>query len=283
MNMRRARIFIAMAAAALLLAPPALPGAAPPAQAASPAQPDEAGASQTRKIYPGDIVRLELEGENLTPEEVGEAFAAFDIVELREAGGKIHIAVRTFEPGEHRARLRSREIVVEVASTLEDIDRDDVFEGGTAVREAGIRFHWRILFGAAAAVFALSGGALLFRAVGRRNTKPPDPYELFLQRAGALDAESGAYLPELTRHFKTYLESLYPCRIAGKTTAETLDELRKFPPLAPVLPELADWFAECDILKFSGAAVPAGMRRELGERLLRLAGKIHSGLKEGAA
>jgi hypothetical protein len=240
-----------------------------------------------RNLYVGDLITLEIAGEGLSAEEIREAFRDFEIVELKEGPARTLITIRTFEPGEYSVPLRNQEIVVTVRSTLEDIQREDVFEGGTRVVEPGLAFPWRMLFYIAAGIFVLSGGVMLFRMVLKRKTIRQTPYQRFLRNCGALAAESDRYFVDLTLHFKTYLENLYPCRLMGKSSAEILDELRSIPALDPMLPEIGEWLAQCDRFKFAGVKVSTEKKREHYETLLGLAEKIHrlrtDEPKEGAA
>ena len=264
----------------------------PPAPAPSVRAEEQEAPGNGRNIYAGDIITLDISAEGVAAEEIREAFGAeFEIVELRSApggeAGSFRISLRTFEPGEHSVRLGNKEIVVAVASTLDDFHRDDVFDGGGEVLEPGAAFPWRVLSYAAASVFVLSGGAMLFGWIRRRKPKTQTPYHMFLQRAEALAAEDGGDMAEWTLLLKTYIENAYPCRIIGKTSAELIRELRRLGALDPFLPELERWLAECDRFNYSGVIAAGGRKKELCETLLDLVGRIDrsrtAGQDEGAA
>lgn len=238
---------------------------------------------ESRSIYVGDIITLEIAAGSMSAEAIREAFGDFEIMALKETSKGFLLSLRTFETGAHAARIGDKEIVIHVASTLEDIDRDGVFEGGTEVLGPGFSFPWRVLFYVVAGVCILSGGFVLVRFALRRKAKAPLPYPLFLRRAGALSAQSDRYLVDLTHAFKAYIEGLYPCPVLGKTTAETLRALKGIAPLKATLPDIQAWLTECDRLKFTGVQASEKQKQAHGDALLALAAQIHARSAEQSA
>lgn len=240
-----------------------------------------------RNIYAGDIITLEIAAGGISSEDLREKFSDFEIVELKETDELYLLSIRTFEPGEYSVLLGDKEIVITVASTLDDIDRDDIFEGGAQVMEPGFTFHWRILFYIAAGVFGLSGGSVMLKIILKKRVKLFKPYQLFLQRSNSLATENDNYFVDLTRYFKEYIESLYQCRIIGKTSLEIINKLKKIQPLEIMLSDIEEWLTECDSLKFTGVRVSNEKKREHYEKLLDLVKKIDlqkmDTQKEGAA
>ena len=246
-----------------------------PAYGQSPAKPAAPpAAAESRSIYVGDIITLEISAGGFVAEDLRERFKDFEIVELQESPGGYSLSLRTFEPGEYTVTLGDKEIVITVGSTLLDIARDDVFAGDTGVMAAGFPFHWRLLFYIAAGVFVLCGGYVLVKTVLKKHKKPLDPYQLFLQRCGGLALTGDNYFVYLTLYFKEYLGSLYHCRIIGKTSTEILQELAGIEPLQSMLPLTGEWLRECDRLKFTGIDVTEGQKQEHYEKLLDLVNKI---------
>ena len=222
-------------------------------------------ASGGRNIYIGDIISLEIESDGISAEQLRQAFSDFDIVDLITKNGVTKISLRSFEPGEYRALIGDRELIITVSSTLDDISVSDVFDGEAVVMPPGFPFHWRVFFYCACALCASSAAyaALMFLREKRR--KALTPYQLLLLRLGTLSADDEGYLVELTRFLKEYLGALYKRRIIGKTSSEIINELMQTPLPDTMLPDIEAWLRECDSMKFSGLAARAGQKKEHGD------------------
>ena len=230
--------------------------------------------TDARSIYIGDVILLEISARGLFAEEIREKFKDFEVMEYKEDAGRYLVSLRTFEPGAYVVSLGDKEIVIDVRSTLEDIERDGVFEGGARVIPPGFSMHWRILFYMAASVFALTCLTMLSRTVLGKKPGALAPYQLFLRRSASLSVESETYFVELTRCFKEYIERLYQCRIIGKTSQEIVHALTGIRSLDPMLSDIELWLRECDRLKFTGIQVPNDIKREHYRALLSLAEKV---------
>ena len=229
-----------------------------------------------RNIYVGDIITLEIEAADLylSAEELTAKFSEFEVLDITEKGGIYTLSLRTFEPGKHTVLIGNKEIVINVASTLTDISRDDIFEGSTQIIKPGFSIYWRILFYITLGIFILSGSFVLLRFVMKKKIKAMSPYELFLKSSGALSVERDDYFVDLTRYFKEYIGSLYHCRIIGKTSTEIIAELKEIPPLESILADIGEWLVKCDKLKFSGIEVTNAIKQEHYGKLLDLAAKV---------
>lgn len=241
-------------------------------------------ASGSRNIYVGDIITLKITSRDFSPDDLREKFKAFEIVEIKDEPDGYVLSLRTFETGEKKILLGDKEISINVQSTLDDIQREGIFEGAATVMESGFPFHWRILFYVAAGIFILSGCIVLVRAFLKRKIKALSPYRMFLMRSSSLSAEDESYFVDLTFYFKEYIESLYKCRIIGKTSVEIVKELNRLQALDTMLPEIQKWLTECDRFKFTGMSVSKEIKQAHYGELLKLAENIDNTLKnEGAA
>ena len=239
---------------------------------------------ETRNIYIGDIITLRISYREFSAEELKGKFQAFEIVELKVENGEYLVSLRTFEIGEHKILLGDKEIVINIQSVLDDIQREDIFEGDMEIAEPGFLFHWGVLFHAAAGIFVLSGGYVLIKALLKGKIITPSPFQIFLSRSGSLSVEKDDYFVNLTFYFKEYIESLYQCRIISKTSAEIVNALKGIGPLDAMLPGIHEWLTECDRLKFTGAGknVSAETKQEHYEELLKLVEKIDAQGEETA-
>jgi len=233
--------------------------------------------TETRNIYIGDIITLKVSfsgNKALSAEELKEKFKAFEIVETKDTNGEHIISLRTFEVGEHKILLGDKEIVINIQSTLNDIEREGIFEGDLGAMEQGFLFHWRIIFYIAAGLFLMSGGYVLINTLLIEKIKAQTPLQIFLRRSGALSAVNDGYFVDLTFYFKEYLECLHKFRIIGKTTVEIVNELKEIDLLSTILPEIKEWLTECDRLKFTGVKASAETKQEHYRALLKIVEKI---------
>jgi len=233
-----------------------------------------------RNIYVGDIIALEITTQKFSSQELREKFRDFEIVEITAKPGGYALSLRTFETGEYTVLLGDKEIVIHVQSTLDDMQRDDIFEGGTAVIGQGFPFYWSIPLYISAGVLAVCGFILLKNH--KKKAEQLAPHEAFVRRADSLSVESDEYFVELTHCFKEYLEKLYQFRIIGKTSTEIMNELADIQPLEPMLAAIGVWLTECDRMKFTGVKPSIEDKQEHCKKLLYLARKIEA-QKEDAA
>ena len=243
--------------------------------------PDEVFADE-RSIYIGDIISLEIEAEGFSSTVLRELFKEFEIVEIvPQAIGHV-ISIRTFLPGEHRVFVGDKEIVIDVRSTLDDIIRDDVFEGEAMGEYSATHVNLRIMFLAAVWVFAVSGAVLLVKKHRKTKTENIRPYLLFVQRCTALSPDSEGYFVDLTFYFKEYVGGMYGRRIIGKTSGEIMAELADIGELERMFPEIRAWLTECDRLKFTGAIATESEKSELCKKLQGLVSKIDSHIAQNS-
>jgi len=92
---------------------------------------------ETRNIYVGDIITLNVTAKGISAEQLKEEFQNFEIVEFQNKSGEFLLSIRTFESGEHRIPLGDKEIEIIVGSTLNDIQREGIFEGEERVINPG--------------------------------------------------------------------------------------------------------------------------------------------------
>lgn len=230
--------------------------------------------AEARSIYVGDIIELRISTQEFGKDELTAKFKDFEIVRLAEERGGYLLTLRSFEPGEKKVRLGNKEIVITVRSTLDEIERDGLFEGDLTPVKTGFRLNGQYAIYALLLIFLLSGGAYYYRRYFRKKTAALSPHEHFTRQMQGISADDSRFFVKLTFCFKLYLESACSCRIRGKTTAEIEAEIGQMPVLQETLPEIIAWLEESDRLKFSGVVVFRETRQELQERLVHLVGKI---------
>jgi hypothetical protein len=230
--------------------------------------------AEDRNIYVGDIITLEITSDKYSEEELRYKFQDFEIIEIKKTPDGYLLSMRTFDVGQRTILLGDKEITINVSSTLDDIDQNDIFEGGTDVVKPGFAFHWRILLYITASIFVLTGAFIAIKVLTQKKTEPVSPYQRFQDRAALLKAEDDNYFVDLTFYFKEYIGSLYNRRIIGKTSSEITAELAEIPALETMLPDITNWLMECDKFKFTEIEVSIAERHDHYERLLNIAEKI---------
>ena len=244
--------------------------------------------NNARSIYIGDIISLELKytdiwGARINADELRERFGAFETVDLKETPDGWLLSLRTFETGEHIINIGGTEIIIEVRSTLTDIDKSGLFEPGAYVLGPGFYFRWRPALFIALTVFGLSGCYILVKFILKKKEKALSPRMLFYKRSGALSDGDALFFVRLTFYFKEYIEGVYGRRIIGKTSKEITDELRTIPGLAGDLAPVGEWLAICDRYKFTGMETTAEQKIVHRNELRDLVAAIDARAEGGAA
>lgn len=236
--------------------------------------------AEERSIYVGDLIEIRITTQAFSEEEIREKFKDFEIVELEEKDDGYLLTLRTFETGEKTVLLGDKEIVIDVKSTLDEIDRNDPYEGDLSPQKPGFSADWRIVTGIAVLLFISSGVVVTIRYLKRRKEALLTPWQKFLRGIGSVSLEDKNAFVRLTFFLKLYLESKFAFRIRGKTSNEIMKELNPIPELQAKLPEIRTWLEESDYVKFSGAAVAMDKKQELFTALKELVGKMEES-KEG--
>lgn len=230
--------------------------------------------AEERPLYVGDLIELKITTLAFSEEEIREKFHDFEIVALEKKPDGYQLTLRTFETGEKVIQLGDKEIIIDVRSTLEQHDRDDVFEGSSDVLKPGFSPDARIFAGLAALLFLVSGGILLGKALRKRKLSRLTPLQRFLKAVNQVSLDHKDAFVQLTFCLKEYLETSFSLRIRGKTSREILRELTPVEELQKLLAGIRSWLEECDCLKFSGNEGSVEKRQELFLALKELAEKI---------
>jgi len=234
----------------------------------------------SRSIYVGDIIEIKIVTEEISRDEIEEKFKDFEIVSIKEQKDGYIIALRTFETGEKRILLGDKEIVIDVKSTLDEIQRDDVFEGSLDPEEAGFSIEWRYIFYFLLTVMLVSGCISLREYLAKRKIRTMTPFERFIRLVNSISPDDDMFFVKLTAGFKEYVEATYSCSIRGKTSIELINTICSFPVLCESLPAIKSWLMECDRLKFSGVKVSKEKKHDFCSELVELVRWIDERISE---
>jgi hypothetical protein len=232
-------------------------------------------ADEKRSIFVGDLIQLKIQSRELSLDELKDRFKDFEIVDVTDISEGYLVTLRSFETGEKTVQLGDKEITIVIKSTLDELKRDEIFEGDTRVQNAGFYIQWKCVFCGLVIVFLLSGGISVFIFLKKRKKKlSVDPYQKFINGLNSIPLERDDYCVWLTLCFKDYIESKYFLGIRGKTSEEIIGEISSVPNLHGSLPALETWLKECDYYKFSGNAAATDKKLEFMNRLKELVAKI---------
>ncbi len=236
--------------------------------------------AEERNIYVGDLIELKIQARDLTIDELKDKFKDFEIVNVSNISEGYILTLRSFETGEKTIQLGDKEVKITVKSTLDEIERNDIYEGDQNPLGAGFYIKWIYVFFPLVAIFLLTLVLNIRSFLKKKKVSSLTPYESFVKAISNLSVDQGDYLVRLTLYFKRYLESTYSFSIKGKTSTEVIYEIGRLPNLDKNLSEIESWLKENDYFKFSGTTAPMAKKLELMERLTELVKSIEES-KEG--
>ncbi|QGQ95655.1 hypothetical protein EHS13_12550 [Paenibacillus psychroresistens] len=232
--------------------------------------------AEARSIYVGDLIELKISTQEFSKDAIIDKFKDFEIVHLTEDKGVYLLTLRSFEPSEKKVRLGNKEIAITIKSTLDEIQRDGIFEGDLTPEKPGFQLNWQYAIYALLLIFLLSGGIYYFRRYYRKKNKALiTPFQHFINQMKGMSEDDDQYFVKMTFYFKTYIEAAYSCMIRGKTSSEIIDEISLMPGLQESAQEIRDWLEESNRLKFSGVVAFEGAKQHLHGHLVDLVGRIN--------
>jgi len=240
------------------------------------------GLAKTRSIYIGDIIRLKIENTELTAPEIKQKFKEqqFEIVNLEEQPTGYRLAVRNFEPGAKVIKLPNKKIKIDIKSTLEEKEQEQIYSSQLGIKEPdfSVPYHY-FLYGLA--VVAASGVVIMgWKFIKQKRKKGLTPYQQFHQELEEIDVETKNCLAHLTLAVKRYLEAEFDCRLAGKTAGEVVAEVSKLKVLGQYRTELKNWLEETAIYKYTQQQAGREKKQRLREDLIGLVEQIEDKRQE---
>src|SRR5690606_6203108 len=130
-------------------------------------------------IYVGDLITLRISSSEYTLENLREKFSEFEIVNIQEEKEAYQLTLRSFEPGEYRVILGNKELLIVVNSTLEDLDRDNIFIADPHPLESSYNPYWQYVFSLLFIIFLLIVVISIWQFIKRKKEKTLSPYEDF--------------------------------------------------------------------------------------------------------
>lgn len=238
--------------------------------------------AEERSIYVGDLIQLKIQAEDLTLDEIKDKFKDFELVNVSDTSNGYILTLRSFETGEKTIQLGDTEVKIIVKSTLDEIDRSEIYEGDLTPQGIGFYLPWKYIFICLIGVFLVTGCINLRLILKRRKASSISPYQNFLKGISELSIEQEDYLVSLTSLFKRYLELTYSFTIRGKTSTEIVNEVSRIRELSNNLTHIKGWLDESDYYKYSKATPQVAKKMQLMGDLHELVTRIDK-TKEGVS
>lgn len=236
--------------------------------------------ASTRNIYIGDPITLEIKSQTLTEEELEKALEKFEIMELKRIDGGYQITIRSFDTGEKNITIEKNEIIIMIASMLEEVEKEDIYEvdftqaeiTGSRTIKKSFRLGLFVLF---ALAFVTSGVLLLIRKIKDKKEKDKPPFMRFHKSLDSLDLNKETALEDMTMLLKRYLEEVFNYKIMGKTSKEIMAQIQWDEGKVAYKQDVEEWLMKCDYYKFGGIQVGLKEKEQLKEELSKLTAFIH--------
>lgn len=230
--------------------------------------------AEERNIYVGDLINIEVETDLYNEDDIREKFKDFEIVEIKESDKGYLVTLRSFETGKQTIQLDNKGIEIEVKSTIDEIDKDGIYEGDSNTQNYGFSFNYSYIFYVLIIIFLVTGSISLWKLLKRKKTISVSAFRRFQNEVDAISLEDRKCFVTMTLELKNYLQSKYSCSIRGKTCNEIIAEISSITILEPFIPDIRSWLQMSDYYKFTGVVVTIEQKQELLEKLIELVEKI---------
>lgn len=237
--------------------------------------------AKERSLFIGDLLELKISSSNITKEELEDKFKEFEIVDIKESKDDYVIVLRSFEIGEKKIDIGNNQLVIEVKSTLDELQRNDIFEGNSSLQSSNYHIWWYYIFFSLVTIVIITGIINLIRYLKKRKIEKFTPYQRFYYEINNISINDDNYFVVLTIKFKEYIEELFLVTIKGKTSSEIINEIKSFNKLEKHILEIEKWLNVCDYLKFTDTTATEIEKQKLRENLFYIVKKIEQD-KEGA-
>lgn len=230
--------------------------------------------AEERNIYVGDLINIKVDTLLYDEEDLRDKFKDFDIVKIKDTEKGYILTLRSFETGKKIVQLDNKEIEIDVKSTLDEIDRDEPYEGELNTESKGFSFNYSYVFYFLLIIFLVAVSITLIKFIKKRKKISLNIYQCFKNEIDGISLDDHDCFVKMTLSLKNYLQSKYKCSIRGKTCDEIMSEISSITILSDSLPDIKSWLKISDYYKFSGVVVTMAQKQELLNKLIALVEKI---------
>lgn len=223
--------------------------------------------AEGRSIYIGDQIVLEINDATISEEDIREAFEDFRLVEIEDRSDGYKITLSPESVGSHEINLNNQKIIIDVKSTLDEIQRDTIFEKELNTGRSFDRRIIYVLLSVSSVVLLASHGIWFIKMFKKDAERQYTPYEIFIKMFDDKHKLDKHLLGELTKASKSYLSQKTGTLLIGLTTSqlEQVEEMKEIDEIK--IRPYFDWLKECDDMKYKGDGL---LEQEIVEMKQRL-------------
>lgn len=206
--------------------------------------------AEARSIYIGDDIVLKLENMTLTQEDIELAFKDFHIDDMHRIDRGYEVTLSPLFVGKQTINLKDQEIIIDVKSTLDEIDREGIFEMDLQTGSALNPNLVYVLLLISGGTVLVTHGIYLINRFKKKHVRSYTPYERFLQTCEKEQGTDKSVLGEMTKASKLYLSAKLNQPMIGLTT-DQLSQVSIIDKIDPTLMDVyIEWLRACDALKY---------------------------------
>ncbi|MFW5982190.1 MAG: hypothetical protein ACOCQO_03170 [Halanaerobiaceae bacterium] len=232
--------------------------------------------AESRDIYPGDLITINISSSSYSLEELEESFDDFEIIESIEKEQGYQLTLRTFEPGEYKVILADKEIELVVKSTLEEIDRDGIFQTNLEPIHSNYSPIWNYFFYLIIGLIVILSFLLIKNLIKNLKKKNESPYQRAIRKLTEININEDSFFVKLSLVLKEYLENTFLIQVRGKSTVEIMTKLSEISVIGVKNTEIREWLNQADYYKFTSNSASDEIKKRQQQELKN----ILTGLEE---
>lgn len=238
--------------------------------------PDVSSSIMGRSIYIGDVITIRISKNEVTENDIREAFSEFDIVDVKDQKGVYNLKIRSFDVGEKTVVLKGQEINIVVSSILESDSRGEIYDGDYRLIEPGMNIYWVYILYVSIALCIISVAYTLLKMYKKVENRELSSYEQVTQWIFSLSVNEDDYFVKLSYYLKWYIEKTLEIKAVGKTSRELITDLIRNKNFTLDYHLMTEWLNKCDYIKFSGKEFLENEREEMKALLISIIDSIQS-------
>lgn len=234
--------------------------------------------ADSRPIYIGDIIELDIDSTSVDEEFLREVFYEFEIVELQEMASGFRVKLRSFKPGMYEVEINNQKIQIIVHSLLEDTEEPKLKEEDWELEKPG---HWKVAMYITLVVIVGLIATIVIRLGIRKKSRSSQPLdkltelEIAFNEAIQDDIDFSKYVLKACRK---YLSVAIEETIQYETTEKIVELLvEKYGIIGD---QIGQWMLKLDTLHYSGEMISTEDRQRIIDDGIRFFQEVDEQIQE---
>lgn len=223
-----------------------------------------------RPLYIGDVVELSIDANRHTQRSIEAAFSDMEIIDLVRQGDVFNLSIKVNEIGRQTVLLEDQEIVFEVTSTLEVIDRDQIFTGDLRPHEGGWVIYYGFLIYGLLGLMVIQGLEIIWRLFKKRRQEKQVTSKTITETLQELPLSAENYVVMLGHALKGYLGEVYKKQTQGMTNRELASWLKGLTLTEETQMKVINWLEMSGQYIYTDKVSDEASNRLLFEELLKI-------------